>query len=124
MTIGVDLIEIERIRSLADNQRFLRRIYTIDELKFIEGRPLDRRVEWLAGRFAAKEATYKAFCALTDRPALSWRDVSVLPARTGMPIIHFSAAAQHLADALGVTAVEISLAHTRLTAVAVVQLTR
>ncbi|WP_075618273.1 holo-ACP synthase [Paenisporosarcina indica] len=61
--IGTDLVEIQRI-SKAYNRRsigFVKRILTVKEFK--EFHRLDsekRKMEWLSGRFAAKEALAKA----------------------------------------------------------------
>ena len=50
---GVDLIEIERIRSAMDRHgnRFLQRVFTSAEIELCAG-----RVESFAARYAAKEA--------------------------------------------------------------------
>ena len=51
--IGIDMIAIPRVQSVLErhNERFLRRIYTPEEVAFCRG-----RVAELAARFAAKEA--------------------------------------------------------------------
>lgn len=56
--IGIDLVEIERIRRVG-TERLARRILTEEELRELSARS-HRRVEMLAGRFAAKEAISKA----------------------------------------------------------------
>lgn len=56
--LGVDLAEVKRIRRLAADPRFLRRVFTPGELAYA-GRARNRH-ERLAARFAVKEAVIKA----------------------------------------------------------------
>ncbi|HAZ09294.1 MAG TPA: holo-[acyl-carrier-protein] synthase [Elusimicrobia bacterium] len=59
MELGVDLVEIGRIRELARrNPRFLRRIFSASEIAYCRA----KKDPWphFAVRFAAKEAVYKA----------------------------------------------------------------
>lgn len=59
--IGIDIIEKERIRKVLERQsRFPERILTEKELEEYSRYPMKRKIEFLAGRFAAKEAYAKA----------------------------------------------------------------
>lgn len=61
--IGMDLVEIERIREtyMRQKERFLMRILTDREREqFNEIVDEHRKMEWLSGRFAVKEAASKA----------------------------------------------------------------
>lgn len=61
--LGVDLAEVARVRRLAANPRFLKRVFTPGELAYsLKGR---NRYERLAARFAAKEAVIKALADKT-----------------------------------------------------------
>ena len=73
--IGVDIVEVERVRRLADRwgDRFLRRVFTEEEVATCMSRA--RPAESLAARFAAKEAFAKAW---TGAVTPGWRDVEVL----------------------------------------------
>nr|WGD94286.1 holo-ACP synthase [Bacillus subtilis] len=65
--IGLDITELKRIASMAGRQkRFAERILTRSELDQYYELSEKRKIEFLAGRFAAKEAFSKAF----GRPAL------------------------------------------------------
>ncbi|RDW15087.1 holo-ACP synthase [Oceanobacillus chungangensis] len=85
--IGIDIIELERIKgSLERNNRFVDRILTENEMNlFIRLQNHHRKVEFLAGRFAAKEAFSKAVG--TGIGKLSFHDIEVLPDRNGAPTI-------------------------------------
>ena len=59
--IGIDIIEKKRIEGVMKRQpRFPHRILTPAEIKEYSQFPSKRKIEYLAGRFAAKEAYAKA----------------------------------------------------------------
>lgn len=114
--IGIDLAEVERYRfderSLA---WFARKVYTEEEMAYAM-----RKRHWaerLAGFFAAKEATRKAF-----GHAIPWRWVGVGHERSGKPTILLFNKASALIDQRGVTAIHLTITHTAATAAAVVVL--
>ncbi len=57
--IGVDIVEIDRIKRLIDGNYSLSRLLTENEMKQMDIRP--KPEEYFAGRFASKEATANAF---------------------------------------------------------------
>lgn len=65
--IGTDLVSIQRIQRLMLNPRFVQRILTPRERSITPLTP-----EYVAGRWAAKEATYKA---IGD---VQWQDLEVV----------------------------------------------
>lgn len=85
--IGIDLIELERIKkSLKKNDRLVSRILTQEERNVFRVLKSERRqIEFLAGRFAAKEALAKATGQGIGR--LSFQDIEVLPNKKGAPIM-------------------------------------
>ena len=72
-------------------ERFLRRIYTADELAYCRG-----RAPQLASRFAAKEAVMKALG--TGRRGVDWSDIEVVRRRGGRPNIQLHGRAYKVAD--------------------------
>jgi holo-[acyl-carrier protein] synthase len=112
--IGIDLAEVERYRF--DEQKlawFARKVYTDDEMRYAM-----RKRNWperLAGFFAAKEATRKAF-----GHAIPWRWVSVGHERSGKPIVLLHGKAERLIEARGITSIHLTITHTAATAAAVV----
>lgn len=86
MEIGVDIVEISRIRALYDRhgEQFLRRILTSAEMEQCLAKP--DPVASLAGRFAAKEAVSKALGTGISR-GLSWHSVEVLNNEAGKPLV-------------------------------------
>ena len=58
---GTDIIEVERIKDAVDNTKgFKENIYSKNEIENIDNIKSYMRYERYAGRFAAKEAIYKA----------------------------------------------------------------
>ena len=57
--IGVDIIEIERVRqAIRNNKNFLSKLFTEREIDYFISRNMNSEV--IAGNFAAKEAVSKA----------------------------------------------------------------
>lgn len=86
--IGIDIVELERIAHSMKNDRFIERLLTEREQTLAKTYETPRRVEFVAGRFAAKEAYAKAVGTGIAR-GLSWRQIEILPDDTGRP--HVSA---------------------------------
>jgi len=110
---GVDLVEIERIRAVVSRhaERYLERIYTTDELVCC-----GRRVESLAGRFAAKEAVAKALgCGIGE---VSWKEIEVLEDEKKAPLLSLHGEAARKAQELGLDNWSLSISHSREYAVA------
>ena len=78
---GVDITEVKRLRQAVEKwgDSFLGRVFTKEELENAKTR--GSLYQHLAGRFAAKEAVFKA---LGDA-ALNWRDVQILNDKEGKP---------------------------------------
>ena len=113
--VGIDLIAIPRVRQAIDRYdgRFLKRVYTPEEVAFCRG-----RVSELAARFAAKEAVMKALG--TGARGVGWREIEVLPDRRGKPLIYLYGRAKERADRIGMRALDVRLTHERDFAVAAV----
>jgi holo-[acyl-carrier protein] synthase len=111
-SVGIDLLEIERLeRALDRRPRLAERLFTDGERSYAASRA--RPGQHLAARFCAKEAVAKAL----GLEAWSFRDVEVTTAG-GPPEVTLHGAVAERAAALGVT-VRISLTHTRTDAGAV-----
>jgi holo-[acyl-carrier protein] synthase len=113
--VGIDMIAIPRVRAAIERHegRFLRRVYTPEEVAFCRG-----RVPELAARFAAKEAVMKALG--TGARGVGWRDIEVLPDRRGKPLVYLYGRARARAETIGLRALDVSLTHEHDLAVAAV----
>lgn len=108
--IGIDIIEIERIRrlSLRWGSKFENRVYTPQELAYCGKTPI--RYARLAARFAAKEATLKALgTGLTV--GMYWQDVEICANAVGKPSIVLHGKVKQYAAELGVVRTFVSLSH-------------
>lgn len=84
--IGIDIVEIDRIANLLVNDKFSKRILTNDELKQYKKLKGQRQAEFLAGRFAAKEAFSKAY-GTGIGAELSFQDIEIKVNDQGKPLI-------------------------------------
>ena len=111
--IGVDIIEIDRIRKAIGRwgETFLARVFTPSELKLYRDKPSS-----LAARFAAKEAVLKSLDAC-DR-GISWQDIEVLAESGGKPAVLLHGKARAAASELSIVELAVSLSHSEAYAVA------
>lgn len=85
--IGIDIIELNRIRDIYNRQpKFINRILTINEKQRLAKLSEHRQVEFIAGRFAAKEAFSKALGTGFGKE-LSFLDLEISSNEQGKPII-------------------------------------
>ena len=120
LTTGADILHIPRIEeALAKHgERFLRRVYTPQELGYCRN-----RMPELAARFAAKEAISKALgvgMRIMSKDGIFWHDAEVVNDPLGKPLVKLHGKALLRAQALGLTQWSISLTHEKEYAVAFV----
>ncbi len=115
--MGIDVAEVKRIAEVIESQkeRFLRRIYTLDEVAYCE--QFKNRYERYAGRFAVKEAAMKALGTGWSR-GVRWVDLEVVRQRGGRPTLSIKGEAKKIAEALGVKNIAVSITHTAEQAIA------
>lgn len=85
--IGTDIVEFERIEKMGVD-RLANRILTQREKEMLPVK-LKRRREFVAGRFAAKEAISKAF-GTGIGAVCSFQDIEVINQHDGKPIVFLS----------------------------------
>lgn len=82
---GIDIIELERIEKLMTRQSsFVDRVLTQEEKAHYEALSDKRKVEYLAGRFSAKEAFSKAYGTGIGKE-LSFQDMNIAITEKGQP---------------------------------------
>ena len=85
--IGIDIVELDRIEKLHSRQEaFSKRILTPKEQAHFSTLSAHRQIEFLAGRFAAKEAFSKALGTGIGKE-LSFQDIEILPNKQNKPVI-------------------------------------
>ncbi|WP_416326901.1 holo-ACP synthase [[Eubacterium] hominis] len=80
--IGTDIVEIQRIEK-ALHKPVIHKILTEKEQMIANQYQGHRKSEWIAGRFAAKEAIYKAIHNVVD--CMVW-DIEILMDESGAPV--------------------------------------
>ena len=112
--VGIDVADVSRYRfDKPQLAWFARRVYTEYEMTYAM-----RKRNWherLAGFFAAKEATRKAF-----GHAIPWRSVGVVHERSGRPTIELRDKAERLLRGRGIRTIHLTITHTSDIAAAVV----
>ena len=119
MTVGIDLIEIARVRrALERYPSFRERCFTEAERAYCDARP--NPAESYAGRFAGKEAVGKALGIGVAR-AFAWKDIEIVG--RPKPTVRLSGRVQAWAARVGAGSIDLSMSHTRelANAVAVVE---
>ena len=107
MKVGVDLIEIERVRrALERYPRFRDRCFTAAEQAYCDSRP--NPAQSYAGRFAGKEAVGKA---LGSGVRFTWREIEI--AGRPKPGVTLSGTTKAWAERMGAGAIELSMTHSR-----------
>ena len=116
--IGTDIVEINRISKSLEQfpEKFPSKILAQDEYQVFLGHP--RQIEYLAGRFAGKEAILKAFG--TGLRECSWSNISILNNILGKPYVIITGDLLVTAKTKNVNPekIYISLSHTKEYAVA------
>lgn len=114
MRLGLDLIEIERVRRALElhGANFRDRCFTAAEQAYCEGKA--NPAQHYAGRFAAKEAVGKA---LGIGVHFTWKEIEI--SGRPKPGVHLSGATARAAERLGAGQIDVSMTHSRELAAAV-----
>ncbi|MFH2107734.1 MAG: holo-ACP synthase [Chrysiogenia bacterium] len=116
--IGVDMIEISRVRNLIEQDMgFAERIFTDREIAYCESK--FSKAQHYAARFTAKEAFFKAL-GTGFREGMGWQDVEVENDALGKPQLRLAAVALSHFKKRKLKKVLLSISHTRDMAVALV----
>ena len=113
---GTDIIEINRIKESIESlgETFKNKIYTEKEIEYCESKK-NAKYQHYAGRFASKEAIFKAISELlNDKFEISWKDAEILNDINGKPKITFNN--KNLEDKI--ESIDISISHCKEYAVA------
>ena len=117
-SIGVDIVDIARIEKVIHRwgDAFLKKILTPLEYEYCHSKA--GVAASVAARFAVKEAIYKAL-PTEIQPGIGWLDVQVVNELSGKPHVQFLGRLEKLL--LGFS-VQVSISHSRNSAVAMVLL--
>jgi holo-[acyl-carrier protein] synthase len=110
--VGVDIIEIERIRNALRRDGFRERCFTEAEREYCDSRA--DPAQSYAARFAGKEAVGKALgCGVN----FTWKDVEIVG--RPKPSVHLSGRTAEFAEKVSAGAIDLSMTHSREIAAAI-----
>lgn len=115
---GIDIIEVNRIQDSIEKlgDRFLKRVYTEQEISYCESRKTQKFQSYSA-RFAAKEAVFKAISSLIDNKYdVKWKEIEIVNDETGRPFVKLNGSLEELLG--NKVEIDISLSHIKETAIA------
>jgi holo-[acyl-carrier protein] synthase len=120
LQVGIDVVAVEfvrdSLRTLGD--RYLRRVYTEQEIEDCRGKD-GVSAERLAARFAAKEAAMKALRLPPDE-GLDLRTIELVRESGGWTSLRLTGSAADLAARRGIADLAVSISHDGPVAAAVV----
>lgn len=112
MKVGVDIIEIERIRRALSRKGFRERCFTEAEREYCDSRA--DPAQSYAARFAGKEAVGKALgCGIN----FTWKEVEIVG--RPKPSVHLSGRTAAFAEKVNAGAIDLSMTHSRDIAAAI-----
>ncbi len=114
---GIDMVDCKRLEEIVRRQgrRFLNRIFTQAELDYCRGKK--RRIEHLAGRFAAKEAVLKVL-GTGLRSGMKWTEIEVTNEPSGQPRVRLAGQCRRIAQRRKLGQILVSISHISTHAIA------
>lgn len=109
---GTDIIEVKRVKeAMLETKGFKEKVFTEKEIKVGETKGEKAKYEYYAGRFAAKEAIYKAMSNVKND--FSFWNVEILndKANKNRPIVNFLDNSLNELKTNGKLTVDISISH-------------
>ena len=88
---GVDIIEVDRIKKgIEENgDNFLNKVFTPAEIAYCNSKSI-AKYEHFSGRFAVKEAIFKAVSSTLDNKySLTWKNMEIINNEEGKPLVRF-----------------------------------
>lgn len=111
--IGIDIVENNRM--IGKEQEFITRILSKKECEiYFKYSNEQRKIEYLASRFAAKEALFK--CFKKGNKDINYNDISILNDKDGAPFIEI--------NGVNLDELEVSISHEKNYSIAIVMKTK
>lgn len=116
---GTDIIEINRVEEAIESlgDKFLNGVFTKQEIEYCESKK-KQKYQHYAGRFAAKEAVFKAISELLEsKYEIKWTDIEILNNENSKPKVNLKLKLENIEN------IDISISHCKqyATATAVLQ---
>lgn len=111
---GVDIIEVERIKRNLENEKFIKKIYSDNEIEYLRKRKFNPQTA--AGLFAAKEAVSK--CLGTGFSTFGPSDIEISRDENGRPCVMLMNNALKISKEKNIGTIHLSISHIKAYAVA------
>lgn len=120
--VGIDLVSINEIKRLDEstNGAFVEKTYSIGEKN--DAKTAANYYEFLAGRFAVKEAVYKAICGSFTDINFDFREVETTRLSNGAPKFMPNDKLLQILNTIGATDIKISISNQGDLAIAIAEL--
>lgn len=108
ISCGTDIIEIDRVKNSIESvgEAFIKRVFTDNEIAYCESKKM-QKYQHYAGRFAAKEAIFKAVSKqLEDKYSVCWKDFEIINDKQGRPFVNLLNI-----DMKKIESIDISISH-------------
>lgn len=119
--IGVDICEVDRFIRLSENEEFLKRIFSEEEISYCKS--FKKKEQCFAARFAAKEAFVKALGTGMFN-SVSLKEIEIKKGEKGNPYFNIKGETLNTFKRLGAKDIYLSISHEKHYAVAFVIITR
>lgn len=116
MSIGIDIVNINRIKKIIEKSRdkFYEKIFTEKEINYIFKR--NHKSQTIAGLFASKEAVSKVFGkGIGD---INWKDIEILHDNNGKPFLNINKKIKQNFKKINLSDIQISISHEKNYAIA------
>lgn len=119
--IGVDICEVNRFNRLSEDERFLKKVFSEDEITYCE--KFKNKAECFAARFAAKEAFIKALGTGLSK-GIVLKEIEVKKEKSGKPVLKISGSTLETFKSLKGNEILLSISHEKTIATAFVIITK
>ena len=118
--IGTDIVELARVKRSLEKEEFKVLVYSKEEMEYCEQQ--GKSVASYAGRFAAKEAFFKAL-GTGWVGEMKFSEVAIVNDEAGKPSYHLKGEAAKTAKEIGCNSIHVSISHSEnfATAVAIIE---
>ena len=117
--IGIDIVEVKRIRNLDSLEKFADKILSLNELEVFKSQIDEKKVTFLAKQFAAKEAVSKALGTGIGTD-IRFNQIEILRNSDGKPYLNHDGMITTIFNDLGITKTHVSLSDEKKYALAFV----
>lgn len=112
MNIGIDISEIDELKNIIKNKKYMHFLFTQNELEIAKEYPINRQAEYFAGRFSSKEAVSKALeTGFLTFKGVKWKDIEILKMDQGEPYVVLHNKANIIFKEKGYQDIKISISH-------------